>query len=78
MSDSANLDFFKASTLKKNWVYTIYLKKIQVHKPEKKSRFLEPEIFLGFEIDKLISQKLDFQKPYLKMPIQNDKKTTSV
>ena len=48
ISGSANLDFFPGLLPEKSWVYTINLKK--------KSRFAEPEIFLGLEID------LDFKK----------------
>ena len=59
ISGSAKLDlFFQVSTIKKSWVYSLYYKpeKNPGAKPEKKkSRFAEPEIFLGFEID------LDFQ-----------------
>ena len=57
ISGSANLDFFPSLHPKKTWDYTINLKKNPGAKPEKKSRFAEPEIFLGFEID------LDFSKP---------------
>ena len=42
---------------KKSRVYTIKLKKIQVPNLKNKSRFTEPEFFLGFKID------LDFSRP---------------
>ena len=64
--------FFQVSTLKKGWVYSVNLKKNPGAKPEKKSRFAEPEIFLGFEIN------LDFSRPWfseisvqIKRPLHN-------
>ena len=53
--------FSRSQPWKKSWVYTINLKEMQFPNL-KKTRFAVPEIFLGFDIETLISQDLDFHK----------------